>query len=143
MAEKKKNKIKCNDKKCPFHGKVRLRGRTLKGIVIAVDAYRSATIRIKRIVYVRKYERYEKRKKMLRVHNPECINAKDGDIVIIKECRPLSKTKHFVIIKKEGSDYLFKEKEEALEESKIQKEPKKEESAQEEKEDAGSESKSD
>ena len=37
-----------------------------------------------------------------RVHafNPLCINAKEGDTVKIIECRPLSKTKNFVVIEK-------------------------------------------
>lgn len=138
MAGKKKNEVKCNDKKCPLHGNVKLRGRTLKGIVIATDAYRSATIRNEKKFYVKKYERYEKRRNRLRVHNPACIKAKKGDNVIIKECRPLSKTKHFIIVEKLGHDYLFDEKEGALEESKVKKEPKK---LEEEKKDAGSQSK--
>ena len=31
-------------------------------------------------------------------YNPECIHAREGDIVKIMECRPLSKTKSFVVI---------------------------------------------
>ena len=113
MVGKKKNVV-CNDKKCPFHGNVKLRGSTFKGIVIATDVYRSATIKNERMFYVKKYERYEKRRTKLKVHNPQCINAKKGDLVIVKECKPLSKTKHFVIVKKTSHDYLFKEIEGAL-----------------------------
>lgn len=140
MDEKKKNEIKCNEKKCPFHGRIKLRGRSIKGMVVSSDAYRSATVMINSIVYVKKYERYEKRKKRLRVHNPQCINAKKGDLVIIKECRPLSKTKHFVISEKVRSDYLFKEKENAIEESKVKKglKEKREKEVKEENKDAGS-----
>lgn len=137
----KTKKVVCNDKKCPFHGNVKLRGSTLKGIVIASDVYRSATIKNERMFYVKKYERYEKRRTKLRVHNPPCINAKKGDLVIVKECRPLSKTKHFVIVKKISHDYLFREKEEALEESKVKKEVKKEEEKQKENKNASSQSK--
>ena len=32
------------------------------------------------------------------VYNPQCVDAKKGDIVKIAECRPLSKTKAFVVI---------------------------------------------
>jgi len=131
MAGKKKSEVKCNDKKCPFHGNAKLRGRTLKGIVIASDVYRSATIKNERMFYIKKYERYEKRRTKLRAHNPPCINAKKGDLVMVKECRPLSKTKHFIVIKKTSHDYLFKEKEKALEESKVKKEAKKEEKEEE------------
>ncbi len=45
-----------------------------------------------------RYERYEKRRTRVAAHNPPCINAKEGDKVVIAECRPLSRTKKFVII---------------------------------------------
>ena len=45
-----------------------------------------------------KYERYERRKSKMIVYNPECIDAKKGDVVKVAECRPLSKTKSFVVI---------------------------------------------
>ena len=31
-----------------------------------------------------------------------CVDAKDDDVVMIAECRPLSKTKNFVIVEKVG-----------------------------------------
>jgi len=137
MAGKTKD-VNCDDKKCPVHGGTKLRGFKIKGIVVASDAYRSATIMIEKTIFSKKYERYEKGKKKIRVHNPPCINAKEGDWVIVKECRPLSKTKHFVIIEKIGSDYLFEEKERAMEESKVKKKPK----VEAKEEDASSESES-
>ncbi len=90
----------CNDPNCPFHGSLKLRGRTFTEKLVSAKANRTATIEIERRHYIPKYERYEKRKTRLQVHNPECINAKEGDIVKVQECRPISKTKHFVIIKK-------------------------------------------
>ena len=63
------------------------------------------------------------------MHNPECINAKDGEIVKVMECRPLSKTKNFVILQKLGAEKGFRGKMEAREMSKIEK-PKKEEKAE-------------
>lgn len=90
----------CNDKNCPIHGRLKLRGRTFTEKVVSAKSHRSAIIEINRLNYIRKYERYEKRKTRLQVHNPECINAKEGDVVKVQECRPVSKTKHFVIIKK-------------------------------------------
>jgi len=35
-------------------------------------------------------------------HNPPCIAARRGEKVKIAECRPLSKTKSFVVVEKEG-----------------------------------------
>ena len=109
----------CEDKKCPIHSNLKVRGRLFTGIVINTDVHRSATIEFERSYYVQKYERHEKRRTRLRVHNPACINAKKGDKVKVSECRPLSKTKKFVIIEKIGKDILFKQREDALEESKF------------------------
>ncbi len=90
----------CSDKNCPIHGSLKLRGRTFTERVVSAKSHRTATIEIERRHYIPKYERYEKRKTRLQVHNPDCINAKEGDVVKVQECRPISKTKHFVIIKK-------------------------------------------
>ncbi|MGC8851180.1 MAG: 30S ribosomal protein S17, partial [Candidatus Micrarchaeia archaeon] len=49
---------------------------------------------------VPKYERFEKRRSRIHVHVPECMNVKEGDRVLIGECRKLSKTKAHVVIKK-------------------------------------------
>lgn len=46
-----------------------------------------------------KYNRYFKTRSKVAAHNPACINAKKGDKVLIAETRPLSKTKHFVVLK--------------------------------------------
>lgn len=122
------SKESCKDKNCPFHGSLKVRGRLFTGMIIKTDAHKSATIEFERSCYVAKYERHEKRRTRLRVHNPSCIDAKKGDKVKVSECRPLSKTKKFVIIEKIGKDILFKQREEALEESKVkEKERKKEE----------------
>ena len=90
----------CTDSNCPFHGGLTLHGRRLSGTVLSAKMRRTANITIERMIYVRKYERYQRRKSKLKVHNPECISAKDGDKVDVVECRPLSKTKHFVIVRK-------------------------------------------
>ena len=125
-------KQSCNDLNCPFHGKLSVRGRQLTGTVVSAKMRKTAVIEFGRLHFWKKYERYEKRRTKLKVHNPECIGAKDGDIVNIMECRPLSKTKHFVIIQKLGREKGFKEKMEAREASKVET-PKKAEQAEEEK----------
>lgn len=96
-------KTKCDDKKCPFHGTVSLRGRTFLGILIKKDTHKSATVNWERMTYFKKYERYEKKRSTIRAHNPPCINAEIGDHVTIVECKPLSKTINFVIISKNES----------------------------------------
>ena len=64
--------------------------------------HRTVIVRRDYLHYVPKYERYERRHSRIAAHNPDCINAKVGDKVKIAECRPLSKTKHFVVIEKVG-----------------------------------------
>ncbi|HLC71242.1 MAG TPA: 30S ribosomal protein S17 [Candidatus Nanoarchaeia archaeon] len=93
----------CTDKKCPFHGEITVKEESFTGKVVKKDINRSATIEWEKSSYVPKYERYEVRRRRLRVHNPACINAQLGDIVIAAKTRPLSKTKHHVIIQKTGS----------------------------------------
>jgi len=113
-------KQECNNKNCPFHSTLSLRGRRLTGTIVSTKMRKTAVIEFERLHFLKKYERYEKRRTKLKVHNPECIDAKDGDIVKIIECRPLSKTKNFVIIQKLGWEKGFKEKMEARETAKIE-----------------------
>jgi len=100
---------------------VSLRGRTFKGVVIADAMQKTVTVEWERRKHVPKYERYEKKRTRIKAHNPENINAKKGDLVEIQECRPMSKTKSFVIVKKVGEERLFAEREQALEASKVKK----------------------
>ncbi len=92
-------KEKCNDKNCPFHGTLSVRGRIFKGKVKSFKMQKTATIEWERVIYVKKYERYMKKFTKVKAHVPPCIKVKEGDEVIIGECRPLSKTKHFVVLK--------------------------------------------
>ncbi len=113
-------KQSCTDIKCPFHGNLSTRGRQFIGTVTSTKTRKTAIVEFERLNFLKKYERYEKRRTKLKAHNPECINAKDGDIVKIMECRPLSKTKNFVIIQKLGLERGFKGKMEARESAKIE-----------------------
>ena len=119
-----KPKGKCSDNNCPFHGKLQCRGRIFVGTIISVKMQKTAIVECGHRHFLRKYERYEKRKSRVKVHNPTCTNANDGNIVKIMECRPLSKTKNFVIIEVLGKERGFKERMEAEEESKVKKEVK-------------------
>ncbi len=123
----------CNDINCPHHGKLKVRGRHFTGTVISTKMRKTAVVEFDRLNFLKKYERYEKRRTKLKVHNPECINAKDGEVVSIMECRPLSKTKNFVIMKNLGQEKGFKGKMEAREASKVIKPIKEESKAEEEK----------
>lgn len=106
---------KVEDINCPFYGNIRLRGRVTTATVIASKVPRTATVKIYRRHYLPKYQRFENRIGKLRVHNPGSINAKEGDVVKIAECRPISKTKRFVIIDIIGKEEITKTKEEESE----------------------------
>ena len=90
----------CNDKNCPFHGTLPVRGQVITGIVESTKMKGSILIRREYSNYVPKYERYEKRTAKYMAHCPPCIKVKTGDNVKIAECRPLSKTVSFVTIEK-------------------------------------------
>ena len=78
--------------------KLKTRGRTFQGNVVSSKAQKTVTVEWMRRVYVPKYERYLSRRSKVKAHNPVEISAKEGDTVVIKECRPLSKTKKFVVV---------------------------------------------
>jgi len=88
----------CDDVNCPFHGTLPVRGQVITGKVVSDRMQGSVVVARDFLHYVKKYKRYEKRSSKLHAHNPPCINARVGDTVKIAECRPLSKTKTFVVV---------------------------------------------
>ncbi len=80
---------------------IKVRGNIFKGIVVSSKP--SKTVIIERIITkkVPKYERYKKTKSKISAHNPEWINAKEGDTVKVGETRKLSKTKNFIVLEVE------------------------------------------
>ncbi len=88
----------CSDPNCPWHGSIRVRGVLLEGTVEKVRARRLAVIRHTYLHYDHKYKRYERRSKKIPAHLPDCIKVKPGDIVVIGETRPISKTVKFVVL---------------------------------------------
>jgi len=90
----------CTDKNCPWHGTLSVRGRQFVGKVVKLKASRMAIVEWDYPHYLWKYERYERKHSHLSAHNPLCIGTKVGDIVRIAECRPISKTKSFVVIER-------------------------------------------
>ena len=88
------------DKKCPFVGDVSIRGRILTGVVVKNKMTRTIVIRRDYLHYVRKYNRFEKRHKNIPAHcSPAFRDIRLGDIVTVGECRPLSKTVRFNVLK--------------------------------------------
>eukprot|EP00306_Pavlova_sp_CCMP459_P013491 CAMPEP_0185183488 /NCGR_PEP_ID=MMETSP1140-20130426/2011_1 /TAXON_ID=298111 /ORGANISM="Pavlova sp., Strain CCMP459" /LENGTH=159 /DNA_ID=CAMNT_0027749509 /DNA_START=47 /DNA_END=526 /DNA_ORIENTATION=+ len=87
------------DKKCPFTGNVTIRGRLLSGTVKTTKMDRTIIIRRDYLHYIRKYHRYEKRHKTLPAHCSPCFRVNPGDQVLVGQCRPLSKTVRFNVLK--------------------------------------------
>ncbi|MEK6970071.1 MAG: 30S ribosomal protein S17 [archaeon] len=74
-----------------------VRGNELVGKVVSAKTPKMVTVEREMVVYLSKYERYKKVKSTVHAHNPESINAKEGDIVTIGETRKISKTKNFIV----------------------------------------------
>merc|ERR1719495_1282189 len=88
------------DKKCPFTGNVSIRGRILTGVIKSMKMKRTVVVRRDYLHYIKKYNRFEKRHKTMSVHLSPCFrDAHIGDIVTVGECRPLSKTVRFNVLK--------------------------------------------
>lgn len=106
-AENKIN-VSCADKQCPLHGQLKARGRNFKGFVVRKFS-RRVCIEFERIIHIEKYERYMKKRTRIHARLPDCLKEEIdiGDYVEIKECRPLSKIIHFVVMKKLRSNLQF------------------------------------
>ena len=71
--------------------------KTLRGTVVSDKMQDTAVVAVNRYVKHPKYKKYMKITKRYHAHNPENC-AKEGDVVTIRSCRPLSKRKHFEIV---------------------------------------------
>ena len=89
------------DKKCPFTGSVNIRGRIIKGVVVSTKMQRTIVVRRDYLHYVKKYDRFERRHRNISAHCSPCFEKglKPGDVATIGECRPLSKTVRFNVLK--------------------------------------------
>ncbi len=77
-----------------------IRGRVLSGVVVSTKMKRTLVIRREYLHYIKKYNRYEKRHRNLSAHVSPCfIGVTPGDVVTVGQCRPLSKTVRFNVLK--------------------------------------------
>jgi len=91
-------KTGCDDRHCPFHGRLPVRGQTLEGVVVSAAMQRTAVVERTLLHYVPKFERYEKRRRRYLAHAPPCLHVAVGHRVRIAETRPLSKLVSFCIV---------------------------------------------
>lgn len=75
------------------------KGRRTKIAVVESDrGDKTLRVRIDRLVKHAKYGKYQRRRSVLHVHD-EKNEAKAGDVVEIMECRPISKTKAWRLVR--------------------------------------------
>ncbi len=91
----------CQDRTCPKHGRLKTRGNIFQGGITKIFP-RRLVIEFERMIYSRKYERYFKSRTKIHARLPFCMQGElvVGDQIRIRECRPLSKRIHFVVIEK-------------------------------------------
>lgn len=71
--------------------------RTLRGTVVSTKMKDTITVAVERYVKHPKYKKYQTRTKKFLVHDSG-NTAKEGEVVDIRETRPLSKRKHFELV---------------------------------------------
>ncbi|QJC31290.1 30S ribosomal protein S17 [Enterobacteriaceae endosymbiont of Macroplea mutica] len=71
--------------------------RTLKGTVVSNKMNKTIVVKINKLIKHPIYGKFINRTTKLHVHD-EANSCNIGDIVSIKECRPLSKTKSWILV---------------------------------------------
>jgi len=74
------------------------KGKILDGVVVSDKMQNTIVVKVQRFVKHPKYQKYVKIAKKFKAHD-EGNTAKIGDKVKIKETRPISKDKHFILVK--------------------------------------------
>lgn len=70
---------------------------TLTGRVVSNKMDKSVTVMIERLVKHQVYGKYIRRSTKLHVHD-ETNQCHEGDLVTIRQCRPISKTKSWMLV---------------------------------------------
>ncbi len=73
--------------------------KTLKGTVVSDKMNKTVVVKVERFKKHPRYYRYYKSSKKYKAHD-ENSEFHIGDKVLIKETKPISKDKHFVVISK-------------------------------------------
>merc|ERR1712046_393857 len=80
-------------------GKVNIRGKLITGVIKTTKMKNTVIIRKDYLHYIKKYNRFEKRHKNTPVHVSPAFRVKQGDEILAGQCRPLSKTVRFNMLK--------------------------------------------
>jgi len=80
--------------------------KQLKGTIVSNKMQKTVVVRVQRITESKKYKRRYKVQKKYKAHAAE-QNYNIGDVVLIEECRPISKDKKWQVIKKIAESKLI------------------------------------
>ena len=75
------------------------RGHITSGIVVSDRSKRTVIVQRDMVTYIPRYRRYARAISRIPAHNPDEIAAQIGDKVEIMECRKISKTKAWTVVK--------------------------------------------
>lgn len=76
-------------------------GQTLTGVVVSAKMQKTVVVEVNRYVKHPKYGKFMRRSKRYQAHDDPPAGGRPhqvGDQVMIKETRPLSRHKHFVVV---------------------------------------------
>lgn len=82
----------------PTQDKKRRLQKERQGVVVSAKRQKTVTVAVKRRVKHRRYGKYINVEKKYAVH--DTIGCQEGDIVRIRETRPISKTKRWRVVEK-------------------------------------------
>ncbi len=98
--------------------------KVMQGTVTSVKTAKTATVTVTRQWQHPVYKKYVKRTKKYACHIDK-VEVKEGDLVTITECKPISKTKFFVVTEKQEKAKATKIVEEpVVKEAKVKEEKK-------------------
>ena len=75
--------------------------RILQGVVVSDKQDKTIVVRVERRLMHPIYKKFIRRSKKYAAHDEENV-SKIGDVVRIRECRPISKNKTWELVKEEG-----------------------------------------
>ncbi len=86
-----------NKEKVQKNTEVSSKGKVLSGVVVSDKMKDTIVVEVQRFVKHAKYKKYHKVHKKYKVHDAG-NTRKVGEKVEIRETKPISKTKHFVVV---------------------------------------------
>jgi small subunit ribosomal protein S17 len=77
-------------------------GGVLEGRVVSARMDKTITVEVTRMVKHPRYRKYVSRRKNYKAHDEENV-CQEGDFVVIRSTRPLSKTKRWVLVERRSA----------------------------------------